>query len=71
MRHGFSCPQCGRSYKYKGDLNRHVNHECDKEPQFACPVCPTRRKRKADIYKHAREKHGLELFKNTTTDMIT
>ena len=64
MGTGFSCNQCGHNYKYKKDLKRHLDYECQKEAQFSCPVCPSRRKRKSDIYKHARDKHGLELVMN-------
>lgn len=34
-----SCPRCGRTYKWKQTLLRHMKYECGVEPQFVCPVC--------------------------------
>ncbi|XP_046655733.1 longitudinals lacking protein, isoforms F/I/K/T-like [Daphnia pulicaria] len=34
-----SCPRCGRTYKWKQTLLRHVKYECGVEPQFICPIC--------------------------------
>lgn len=58
----------------KDSLQRHLNYECGKEPQFQCPFCPQRTKRKAHQIRHVRRQHkdkiGLleennpELFKN-------
>ncbi|KAL5234362.1 hypothetical protein ACI65C_001772 [Semiaphis heraclei] len=33
---------CGRSYKYKKGLDRHLQFECGVEPQFECLVCVPR-----------------------------
>ncbi|XP_017799482.1 PREDICTED: zinc finger protein 260-like [Habropoda laboriosa] len=38
----FGCSRCGRSYMRKDSLQRHVQWECGKEPQFQCPFCPQR-----------------------------
>ncbi|KAG8259218.1 hypothetical protein J6590_014688 [Homalodisca vitripennis] len=34
-----SCPQCGKGYQSRNNLQRHVRVECGKDPQFACPSC--------------------------------
>ncbi|XP_065203451.1 zinc finger protein 425-like [Planococcus citri] len=31
---------CGRQYKYKRDLKRHMKYECGLEKHFKCPNCP-------------------------------
>ncbi|XP_049861389.1 longitudinals lacking protein-like isoform X1 [Schistocerca gregaria] len=36
----FPCPQCGKNYAWKTNMQRHLRLECGKEPQFQCPVCP-------------------------------
>lgn len=43
---------CGRSYSYKGDLNRHHRLECGIEPKFQCPHCPKKCKRKYHLQTH-------------------
>lgn len=30
---------CGRSYKYKTNLSRHMRNECGIEPQYKCEIC--------------------------------
>lgn len=36
----FFCPNnCGRSYKYKWNLNQHLRYECGQEKQFKCNKC--------------------------------
>lgn len=36
----FVCPNgCGRKYKYKRGLRRHLYYECGKEKQFKCDIC--------------------------------
>ena len=62
----FCCPTCGRKYRHKKDLKRHIDYECGKEPQFHCPVCSKRFKRKSTLYQHARDIHHTELCSNTT-----
>ncbi|XP_073978023.1 zinc finger X-chromosomal protein-like isoform X1 [Rhodnius prolixus] len=48
---------CGKSYKHKFSLNKHVKYECGKEPQFQCPYCSYRGKRKGAVKSHISRKH--------------
>ncbi|XP_017783488.1 PREDICTED: Krueppel-related zinc finger protein 1-like [Nicrophorus vespilloides] len=61
----FACPQCGRQYKYKGGLYRHVKYECGVEPQFSCPYkgCQYRSKIKCNMKSHMRR--HTDLLKDT------
>jgi uncharacterized C2H2 Zn-finger protein len=54
----FRCIQCGKVYKSKGNLTRHLKFECGKEPQFQCPHCPIRTKHKSSLLTHIYCKHG-------------
>lgn len=49
----FSCPNqnCGKSYKYKYDLKRHMKSYCGKEPNYSCFYCQKRFMRK-DVWKN-------------------
>lgn len=53
----FKCHNCGKSYKLKGCLRRHLQLECGKPPQFKCSLCHYRSKRRHDILKHLKIIH--------------
>jgi len=53
----FPCPDCGKVFNWKFNMNRHRNLECGKEPQFSCPHCDHRAKRRADLQRHIRSRH--------------
>nr|CAD7258628.1 unnamed protein product [Timema shepardi] len=53
----FFCPNCEKSYQHKNTLNRHLNYECGKEPQFQCPYCTHRSKRKVSMIAHISAMH--------------
>ncbi|XP_039285463.1 zinc finger protein 814-like [Nilaparvata lugens] len=42
----FKCQNCGKEYRYKGNLKFHLKNECGKEPSLQCPHCPHRTKQK-------------------------
>lgn len=48
----FGCSQCGRTYKNKSHLRRHVRYECNKEPEFACPYCQRKFHQKSNMRCH-------------------
>ena len=56
---GHRCPKCGRLYRWKSTLDRHLRLECGKEPQFQCPYCPYRAKRKSNLEKHIILRHHI------------
>ncbi|KAF2889658.1 hypothetical protein ILUMI_16515 [Ignelater luminosus] len=35
----FPCPRCGREYKHKTSLQRHLRYYCGKESKYACKYC--------------------------------
>jgi len=48
----YSCPRCGRGYKWKQTVTRHMRYECGVEPQFACPLCNTLFRHKVVLLRH-------------------
>ncbi|KAG8259321.1 hypothetical protein J6590_014790 [Homalodisca vitripennis] len=51
--------RCGKVYKFKRILNRHLRYECGLEPQFACPHCPYKGKRNTSLQSHMMLKHQI------------
>ncbi|KAG8034867.1 hypothetical protein G9C98_007943 [Cotesia typhae] len=48
----FPCHKCGRSYRNKGSLKRHLHDECGKPPQYICSICEKGFKQKANFQRH-------------------
>ncbi|XP_014482694.1 PREDICTED: zinc finger protein 676-like [Dinoponera quadriceps] len=55
----FPCHKCGRAYRNKGSLKRHLNDECHKQPQYICEICHRGFKQKANFKRHAFTIHGI------------
>lgn len=53
----FRCPRCSNSYKYLGDMKKHVRFQCGQEPKFECPYCCKRAKVSSNMYAHVRTMH--------------
>ncbi|KAE9534802.1 hypothetical protein AGLY_008094 [Aphis glycines] len=53
FNHEWPCPHnCGRSYKHKHTLSKHLKYECGVQPQFVCKNCARTFKRKHHLKKH-------------------
>ncbi|XP_026481462.1 zinc finger protein 480-like [Ctenocephalides felis] len=50
----FKCGICGKLYKYKSNMQRHMRFECGKQPQLKCDRCPYR-----TYYKHHLNSHSV------------
>ncbi|XP_024874900.1 longitudinals lacking protein, isoforms A/B/D/L-like isoform X4 [Temnothorax curvispinosus] len=68
----YLCPKCGNSYKYLGDMKKHMRFQCGQEPKFECPYCRKRSKVSSNMYAHVRTMHGdqpiyiIDLSKQST-----
>lgn len=51
----FRCKLCGRGYRWRESVLRHLRLECGKEAQFQCPLCPLRTKHKHSLLRHVRK----------------
>ncbi|XP_032662884.1 histone-lysine N-methyltransferase PRDM9-like [Odontomachus brunneus] len=58
----FACHKCDKTYKNKGSLQRHLNDECHKPPQYICEMCRRGFKQKANFKRHAFTIHGISSF---------
>lgn len=63
MLANYTCKNCGRRYKNKGSLARHLRYECGKEAQFECQFCPHKTKQKVNLLMHVQFKHPEHLMK--------
>ncbi|KAJ8894856.1 hypothetical protein PR048_000163 [Dryococelus australis] len=54
---GFTCTLCGKLYKWRTNLQRHMRLECGKAPQFQCPHCGKRFSRHDVLCAHIRSVH--------------
>nr|XP_018907200.1 PREDICTED: zinc finger protein 711-like [Bemisia tabaci] len=58
----FMCDLCEKTYKWKGDLNRHMKYECQHvigKPSFDCPHCDYSTVRPSYLKYHMEEEYQL------------
>lgn len=44
-------------YKTKGNLNRHLQYECGRDPALQCPLCDVQTKHKSSMKRHIENRH--------------
>lgn len=51
---GYSCQNCGRTYKVFASVKRHIRHECGKLPSIPCtePNCNYKAKHTSRMSQH-------------------
>lgn len=54
---GYDCFRCGKHYKRKETLSRHLRLECGTDPKFRCEHCSQRFKRREHLVAHTKSKH--------------
>ncbi|VEN38441.1 unnamed protein product, partial [Callosobruchus maculatus] len=54
----FGCVRCGKFYKQKSNLNRHVRYECGKPPSFQCNHCGRQFHQHSNYKTHMRTYHA-------------
>lgn len=58
----YECTQCGRKYKHKGAMQRHMTYECGKPPKFRCCFCAYMAHLKSNLKRHIRRTHTVANF---------
>ena len=58
----YFCFVCGRSYRYRRNLNRHINLDCGREPRHPCPYCDYVGRDVADLREHVLDQHQAQLL---------
>ena len=55
---GYTCQSCGRVYKVKSSLNRHIRYECGAaKKQQQCNICGKRYTRPEYVRGHYQRRH--------------
>ncbi|XP_032662882.1 gastrula zinc finger protein xFG20-1-like [Odontomachus brunneus] len=57
----YRCSQCDKTYANKGTLNRHLQKECQKEPQYICEHCQYASHQYCNLKRHIRTRHQYTL----------
>nr|XP_012225955.1 PREDICTED: zinc finger protein 425-like [Linepithema humile] len=53
------CPQCGRGYKVKTSLSKHLKYECGGRRNFCCDVCGRSFTQNISLRRHLMHSHNL------------
>lgn len=65
------CSQCGKRYKWQGNLKTHQKVECGKEPSLLCSFCPYRTPHKSNLKRHMGVKHSSVVLDDLLDSFIT
>lgn len=57
----YHCPNCNKAYTMKGNLQRHLNNECNVEPRFRCKFCLKKFTHKFNLQRHIMYKHQARI----------
>ncbi|XP_019881128.1 longitudinals lacking protein, isoforms A/B/D/L isoform X15 [Aethina tumida] len=56
---GFPCTNCGKIYKHRGNMRRHMVYECGKQARFQCSYCDRKFHQQSNLKRHFENKHSL------------
>ena len=59
----YLCGRCGKSYKLRGNLNRHIRYECGAaKKQQVCPLCEKKYSRPEHLREHFLRRHPFDQY---------
>ncbi|KAG5320243.1 LOLA3 protein, partial [Pseudoatta argentina] len=53
------CPQCGRGYKVKPSLSKHLKYECGGRRNFSCDLCGRSFTQNVSLRRHLMQNHNF------------
>ncbi|CAH0547444.1 unnamed protein product [Brassicogethes aeneus] len=56
---GFPCANCGKIYKHRGNMRRHMVYECGKQARFQCSFCDRKFHQQSNLKRHFENKHSM------------
>lgn len=60
---GFPCELCGKIYKHRGNMRRHMAYECGKQPIFSCTDCTRKFHQLSNLKRHFETQHKKSVRK--------
>lgn len=54
---GYPCQNCGKVYKHRGNMRRHMQYECGKPAMFQCSFCDRKFHQQSNLKRHFENKH--------------
>lgn len=55
----FRCSQCGRGYKFKQSLLKHLRFECSGQKKFVCEICHRSFTQNVSLRRHMMRNHNV------------
>lgn len=72
---GYPCQNCGKVYKHRGNMRRHVQYECGKPAMFQCSYCERKFHQQSNLKRHFENKHKCDgtnvTFQNSPSPLPT
>ena len=59
-----SCHRCGRRYKKRHSLVRHVQYECGGQKKYTCHLCPAKYTQNGNLRLHFIKAHNIDVPAN-------
>lgn len=63
---GFPCGNCGKVYKHRGNMRRHMVYECGKQARFECCFCFRKFHQQSNLKRHCESQHKIPNNKSIT-----
>lgn len=68
---GYPCGNCGKIYKHRGNMRRHMVYECGKQAQFQCVFCCRKFHQQSNLKRHCETQHKIPNNKSLSVLPIT
>lgn len=57
----YPCKKCGKMYKHRGNLSRHIKFECGNIALFSCEFCGRKFSQHCNLTRHVLSQHEFKM----------